>query len=63
VSDLHLPLRDHGIHLVSHRAALGVWKQAPVRTTALSTGPRPLLSQLPFLSASGARRSRISGGR
>lgn len=55
VSDLHLPLGNHGIHLVSHRAALGVSKQPTPPPTALPTEPRPLDCKLPSLSASGAQ--------
>lgn len=56
VSDLHLPLRDHSIHLVSHRAAFRGSKQPPPPRAALPSQPRPLRGQLPTLRASGARR-------
>lgn len=55
VSDLHLPLGDHGIHLVSHRAALSWSKDPPLVAVAWPTQSRPFGGQLPFLSASGAR--------
>lgn len=45
VSDLHLPLGDHGIHLVSHRAALRWSKQPLLRPRGLArkvqAAPRP----------------------
>lgn len=56
VSDLHIPLRDHSIHLVAHRAALRWSKQPPLPRAAFPSQPRPLRGQLPTLQASGARR-------
>lgn len=56
VSDLHLPLRDHSIHLVAHRAALRWSKQPPLLRAAFPSQPRPLRGQLPTLQASGAQR-------
>lgn len=56
MSDLHLPLRDHSIHLVSHRAVLRWSKQPPLPRAALPAQHRPLRCQLPALQASGAQR-------